>query len=155
MGPVNEQDTCSRCVTKRLFKDSTGELYCPVCGNRPVGPTMNKREFLRSQGIVKRFSKEEMAPVIAYAEKYGISAAARKFNHPVGTVGKWAKGKSPFIFGVKNYPPEQKESALRTLDRNNRNFYSTAKVTGIPRSTLQKWDKDRSIEPVIDLGELS
>ena len=139
VGPVGEPTYCSRCVTSRLRQDHYGESFCLVCGNRPAGPTMTKREFLRYKGVRTKLSREEMAPVIEYASIHGITAASKHFKHPLSTVGKWAAGISPKKWPQKEYSEVDKRKALEIYQLTGQNFRKTARQTGIPRSTLQSW----------------
>ena len=139
VGPVGETRFCSRCRTSRLSKDLNDEYFCFVCGNRPSGPTMTKREFFRYKGIRIKLTKEEMAPVIAYASIHGITAASKHFNHPLSTVGKWAMGMSPNKWPQKEYSEFDKQKAHEVFRLSGNNFCKTARQTGIPRSTLQSW----------------
>ncbi len=139
VGPVGETKFCSRCVTTRLTVNQVGEIYCLVCGNRPSGPTMTKREFLRSKNVNKPLTEEEMAPVVSYARIHGITAASRYFNHPLSTVGKWAHGESPKKWQHRHYSHMDKVKALEVYRMTGNNFKETAQQTGIPRSTLQGW----------------
>lgn len=141
IGPANEVGCCTRCEQATLFRESPGELVCRVCGNRPAGPLISKRSFLRSRGVRKRLTIEEMAPAIRYARQHGITAAARRFGHPLSTMGSWAKGQSPFRFGIKDYLPSEVNRAFDLYLDLGHNFYATAKATGIPRSTLQNWKR--------------
>jgi len=100
---------------------------------------MTKREFFRYKGIRIKLTKEEMAPVIAYASIHGITAASKHFNHPLSTVGKWAVGMSPKKWPQKEYSEFDKQKAHEVFRLTGNNFCKTARQTGIPRSTLQSW----------------
>ena len=116
------------------------ELLCLQCGARPEGfrPSMSKRHFLISQGINKRYSLEEKAPVIAYALKHGINAAYKKFGFPRSTVGMWMNGRSPYPRNKDKYTTRFKKIALG-LFQETRSKRLTADIMGMPRSTLQNW----------------
>ncbi len=144
VGPVGETEYCSHCRTTRLNKDLYGEYFCFVCGNRPLGPTITKREFFRYKGIRMRLTQEEMAPVIKYASIHGITAASKHFQHPLSTVGKWAAGMSPKKWPEKEYSEVDKQKAHEVYQLTGKNFYQTSRETGIPRSTLQSW-KERGV----------
>ncbi len=44
----------------------------------------------------------------------------------------------------RKYSQKAKSAALEALDRNEHNYYRTEKETGIPYSTLKRWERQRS-----------
>lgn len=131
---------CPKCLNRNIVQDSDRRRYCIGCGYTIAlqVPTMTKREFYRSQKLRIRYTREEKAPIIAYAKVHGLGAASRKFKTPLATVGSWMKGQSPYPLSKKRYTEEFKRTVLNYLEQ-EQNLKKTSRHFAIPRSTVQNW----------------
>ena len=100
----------------------------------------SKRNFLRSKGVKywETYSAEIKSEVVQAASEIGIHEAARKFDIPISTVGLWAKGRSIHDKNSDKYTISFKILAIKYYLK-ERNFKRTARILGVPRSTLQSW----------------
>ena len=100
----------------------------------------SKRNFLRSKGVKywEKYSAETKLQVIEAVSRIGIHEAARKFDIPISTVGLWAKGRSVHDKNSEKYTISFKILAINYYLK-ERNFKRTARILGVPRSTLQSW----------------
>ena len=141
MSPVYPQGTFYK--RNKMVTLDIKTTICPKCGKdelRIAKDVYNPKAILGTClicGFEKVLSEYEQLRLLCIysARQIGIAGTARKYNMPISTVHKYARGESCNIYQHDHDFRVKVATEAITSD----NIYGTAKKYGIARSNVQLW----------------